>query len=214
MSTTDLATPAAGPAGEASAIAVQAARPAAADASAAAGASAATGPAAPPVTGAAALEGDLGRFGAAEVLHWLRWAQATGRAEFRRAAETIALVLEAGRLVEARSDGRSVRTGDVLVHRHQVTPQMLAVALSAQREQGGRIGERLIEDGAAEPGCVRQAVEECARRVVYRLLLWREGRFRFVPGARWSGGSLPVEMDLEQLVLDGLRVSDALPAAG
>ena len=157
-----------------------------------------------------ALEGDLARFGAGDVLQWMGWAQATGRVEFRRAGETIGLLLEGGRLVQARTNGRSVRTGDVLIHRGLVEPERLAVALSDQRQHGGRLGERLVADGAADSEAVRRAVQECLSRVVYRLLLWKEGSFRFDPDAHADGGSLPVELDLEPLILDGLRIADSV----
>lgn len=162
------------------------------------------------MNGGVALEGDLARFGAGDVLQWMGWTQATGRVEFRRAGETIGLLLEGGRLVQARTNGRSVRTGDVLIHRGQVTPEGLAVALAAQRAHGGRLGERLIAAGTAHPEAVRRAVEECLARVVYRLLLWKEGTFRFDPEARVEHGTLPVELALEPLVLDGLRIADAV----
>ncbi len=141
-----------------------------------------------------ALEGDLARFGAGDVLQWMGWAQATGRLEFRRAGETIGLLLEGGRLVQARTNGRSVRTGDVLIHRGLLEPERLAVALSDQRQHGGRLGERLVADGAADSEAVRRAVQEC------------------LADAHADGGSLPVELDLEPLILDGLRIADSVAA--
>lgn len=162
------------------------------------------------MSGTVALEGDLARFGAGDVLQWMAWAQATGRLEFRRAGESIRLQLEGGRLVQGGTNGRSVRTGDVLIHRGQVSPEGLAIALSAQREYGGRLGERLVALGATSGEQVRRAVEECLSRIVFRLLLWKEGSFRFDPDARADRGALPVELDLEPLVLDGLRIADAV----
>jgi hypothetical protein len=160
-----------------------------------------------------ALEGDLAAFGAGEVLHWMNWAQATGKVGFSGPGESLELFLEGGRLLHARASGPGLRTGDVLLHRRQVSPEALATALAAQRDHGRRIGERLVADGASDPDAVRFAVEECVRRIVYRLLLWKEGRFRFEPDVYWESGALTVEMELEPLVLDGLRIADVVAAA-
>lgn len=143
------------------------------------------------------------------MLQWLRWAQVTGAARFRGAGEEIELFLERGRIVHARADGRSVRAGEALLRRGAVSPEALERALAAQRARGGRLGEHL--PGLA-PEALRDAIEECARRIVLRLLLWHEGSVRFVAERRWETRGVAADLDPEMLVLDALRIADA--AAG
>jgi hypothetical protein len=163
-----------------------------------------------------ALTGDLGQFFPSEVLQLLQLAQATGRLELTRPdsrapgfVETVDVFFDEGRPVFARTSGQSVRTGEILVHRGHVTRETLDVALEAQRRQPGRrIGQVLRSIGAAAPEPVSQAVHEGLRRILYGVLLWREGRFRFLAGERAEDNDLPLDLDLDHLILEGLRLAD------
>lgn len=160
------------------------------------------------------LEGDLAHFFPTEVLQLLQLSQATGRLELHREGERVDLFLERGRPVFARTSGMSVRAGEVLVHRGQVRPEALARALEHQRADGRRrIGELLIEAGDANLEQVRDAVHEVLRRIVYGLVLWRDGRFRFVPGEGGIGEDIQIDLDLDRLILEGLRLADQERAA-
>ncbi len=158
---------------------------------------------------APALEGDLAHFFPSEVLQLLQLAQGTGRLEIARDGERVDLFLERGRPVFARTSGVAVRAGEVLMHRGLVTPEMLARVLEAQRtEPRRRIGELLVAAGVVTAEQVREAVHEVLRRIVYGVLLWREGTFRFVPGSSGVGEDIQIDLDLDRLILEGLRLAD------
>ncbi len=158
---------------------------------------------------AAALEGDLRHFYTTEVLQFLQLAGATGRLEFERANERVELFLSHGRPVFARASGPAVRTGDVLLHRRRVSREALERALAAQSARPGqRLGSLLVEGGAATRDDVAQAVGEVLRRIVYGLLLWTDGRFRFEPGPARASDDLEPDLDVDRLILEGLRRAD------
>jgi hypothetical protein len=157
----------------------------------------------------AALEGDLKHFFPTEVLQLLQLAQADGRLELSRPGESADLYFERGRPVFARTDGAAVRAGEVLVHRGQVAREALERALELQRRHPGeRLGALLVSAGIATPEQVQQAVHETLRRIVYGLLLWRDGRFRFHPGESVAGEDIQLDLDLDRLILEGLRFAD------
>jgi hypothetical protein len=167
----------------------------------------------------AALKGDLGRFQPAEVLQFLQLAQVTGRLELSRLAtgpgrapgaeETVDVFFVRGRPVSARTNGAAVRTGEILVHRGHASREAVVGALEAQRRGvRRRIGEMLEERGAVAPARVAEAVNECVRRILYGTLLWHEGRFRFFADERAPEGDLPLDLDLDRLILEGLRLAD------
>jgi hypothetical protein len=159
---------------------------------------------------AVALEGELGQFHPAEVLQLLQLAQATGRLELSRAAgETVDVFFEQGQPVFVRTSGQTVRTGEILVHRGHATREAVLDALDAQRRGARqRIGRVLTEGGAATAERVAQAVHEGERRILYGVLLWREGRFRFLADERAADNDLPLDLDLDRLILEGLRLAD------
>jgi hypothetical protein len=161
-----------------------------------------------------ALEGDLGHFFPSEVLQLLQLAQATGRLELARGEERVDLYFERGRPVFARTSALAVRAGEVLMHRGLVTPEGLAAALERQRhEPRRRVGELLIEAGLVNMAQVREAVLEVLRRIVYGVLLWRDGTFRYVPGVAGVGEDIQIDLDLDRLILEGLRLADQERAA-
>ena len=168
-----------------------------------------SGPAVP------ALEGDLARFFPTEVLQLLQLAQSTGRLELSRPAaaggtgEAVDVFFELGRPVFARTSGHAVRTGEILVHRGRCTRDDVLGALERQRgEPGRRVGQLLSAAGRATPAQVAEAVHEGIRRILYGVLLWREGRFRFLADERAEGNDLPLDLDLDRLILEGLRLAD------
>jgi hypothetical protein len=163
---------------------------------------------------APALEGDLAHFFVSEVLQLLQLAQASGRLEIVRENERVVLYFDRGRPVFARTSGLAVRAGEILQHRGFVSPDALARALARQRgEPRTRIGALLVEAGEVSAEQVRDAVHEVLRRIVYGVLLWREGRFRFLPGESGVGEDIQIDLDLDRLILEGLRAADQARAA-
>ena len=155
------------------------------------------------------LEGDLAHFFPSEVLQLLQLAQAAGRLEFTRGQERVDLWYERGRPVFARTTGHTVRAGELLVHRGAVAPPALARALERQRhEPKRRLGQLLVEQGDATKEQVTEAVHEALRRIVYNVILWKDGRFRFVPGEVAEGEDITLDLDLDRLILEGLRLAD------
>ena len=100
------------------------------------------------------------------------------------------------------------------MHRGAVTAAAVARALDRQREQPGRrIGELLVEQGDTSREQVADAVREALRRIVYHVLLWRDGQFRFAPGDVAEGEDITLDLDLDRLILEGLRIADQERAA-
>ena len=56
-------------------------------------------------------------------------------------------------------------------------------------------------------------MHEVLRRIVYGLVLWRDGNFRFVPGEGGIGEDIQIDLDLDRLILEGLRLADQERAA-
>jgi hypothetical protein len=154
------------------------------------------------------LEGDLAGFFPAEVLQLLQLAQATGWLELERRGERATLAIEDGRPVFARTNATSVRIGELLIHRGAITRETLELALAMQSDDPGvRLGAMLVASGLVSREQVEIAVREVVKRIVYGVLLWREGAFRFVPGPV-GGEDVKLELELDRLILEGLRQAD------
>jgi glycine/D-amino acid oxidase-like deaminating enzyme len=159
--------------------------------------------------GSGALQGELAHFFPSEVLQLLQLAQATGRLELERPGERAELFVERGRPVYARTSGGAVKAGQILVHRGAVSSEALERALAEQRARPGqRLGALLVASGTTTPEQIQGAVSEALRRIVYGLLLWREGTFRFLAGEQVGGEDVKLDLDLDRLILEGLRQAD------
>jgi hypothetical protein len=156
-----------------------------------------------------ALEGDLEHFHATEVLQLLQLAEATGRLTLERVGERAELYFENGRPVFARTSGAAVRTGEILVHRGVISRESLEGTLEEQRRHPSeRLGALLVRNGSASTDQVAQAVHEASRRIIYGLTLWCQGRFSFIPGERVERDELRLDLELDRLILEGLRQAD------
>ena len=156
-----------------------------------------------------ALRGDLAHFFPSEVLQLLQLAQANGCLELERPGEKAQLYVERGRPVFARTTGAAVSTGQILVHRGIITRETLQRALAEQgAHPGRRLGALLVAAGALSQEDMQSAVNESLRRVIFGLLLWREGTFRFVAGEQVGAEDVKLDLDLDRLILEGLRQAD------
>jgi len=156
----------------------------------------------------AALEGDLARFVASDVLQFLRLAGASGVFSCERAGERVEMAFAYGRPLWASTTGRGVRVGDVLLHRGWAARSALDQALDEQRHRPGRrIGELMCERGVPVE-CVAASVNEVFRRLVCLLSLWPDGRFRFLPGEAADAADVELELELDRLLLEGLHQAD------
>jgi len=169
----------------------------------------------PPAPAAgAALSGDLRRFYVTELLQFLHLSGATGRAVFERGGERAEVRFDRGRPFAARTTGRAVRLGDVLLHRRMVEPWALAQALAEQRERpGARLGAMLVEHGEASTDQIAEAMAEVFRRLLCGLSLWSEGTFTFVAEPLAAPEGIAFETDLDRLLLEGLHRADLVADA-
>ena len=164
---------------------------------------------------AAALEGDLAQFFATEILQFLRLAAATGRLELERPGERAELYVENGQPVFARTSGPALRLGEILVRRGAISRDALERGLEEQRRAPREpLGSLLVQAGATSREQVAQALNEVWKRIVFGVMLWRDGRFRFTSGERVEFGDVRLELDLERFILEGLRRADEARRAG
>jgi hypothetical protein len=157
-----------------------------------------------------ALSGELRHFMPVQVLRLLQTTRATGRLEVRHGEERADLYLIEGRSAFALTNGVHLRVGDVLVSGGDIRPEAIELTLAWQEDApGSPIGKMLVESGAIEPERLRAAVLEVQRRIICRVLLWHEGEFRFYPGERAEDEDITLDLDLDRLIMEALRLASA-----
>jgi hypothetical protein len=111
--------------------------------------------------------------------------------------------------VFARTEGQSVRVGQVLVHRGWLSPEGLELALAMQQDRPGqRLGSMLLASGMITTEQLQEAVRDVLRRILYGVLMWRDGRFRFLPDEHPDREDIRLDLELDRLILEGLKLGD------
>jgi len=155
-----------------------------------------------------ALSGTLDQFMPVQILRLLQNARSTGRLEIIRGAERADLFLVEGRSAFALTNAVHLRVGDVLINGGDIRPEAVALIAGIQEDQpGSPLGRMLVESGAVDEPRMRAAVLEVQRRIVCNVLLWQSGEFRFLPGERANDEDMMLDLDLDRLFLESLRLA-------
>lgn len=157
-----------------------------------------------------ALSGALAHFLPIQILRLLQLAGATGRLEIVHGDERADLFLINGRSAFALTNAVHLRVGEVLVNGGDIRPEAVELTVAVQQDQPGfRLGRMLVDGGVVEPARLRAAVLEVQRRIICGVLLWEDGEFQFHPGERASEEDITLDLDLDRLIIEALRLAAA-----
>ena len=157
-----------------------------------------------------AIEGPLRELGIHDVFQLLDLSRKTGTlavtSELRDNEGTV--LFENGRVVAATIKSNPHRLGDLLMRSGKVTEGEIARAMAAKEERGDsrRLGEILLEMGAISPKELERHIRLQIEAVVFELLSWREGFFRFEEGS--IGSRAMLQISTEALLMEGARRID------
>ena len=160
-----------------------------------------------------AIEGPLRELGIHDVFQLLDLSRKTGVlrvvSELRDNEGVVAF--HAGRIAYASIRSNPYPFGEMLRKAGKITDGELAAARELQTEHGDRrrIGEILIEMGAITMRDVEQSVRRQAEAVVFELMSWREGNFRFEEASATDFPDNPsVAVSTESVLMEAARRID------
>ncbi len=168
-----------------------------------------------------AIEGPLRELGIHDVFQLLDLSRKTGTlavtSELRDNEGTVHF--QNGKVVAAAIKSNPHRIGDLLMRAGRVTASQVAEASARQIEHGDarRLGEILLEMGAITQKELERQIRIQIEAVIFELLSWREGFFRFEEGP--MQGDPMVQIGTEALLMEGARridewsrISDRVPS--
>ena len=101
------------------------------------------------------------------------------------------------------------RLGHLLLRAGKVTEAQIAAARRAQQNGTGRaLGTILVEEGIVSEDDVRRQLRFQIQEIVFELIQWKDGYFRFEEGAAQSGGGVSVRVSTESLLMEAARRVD------
>jgi hypothetical protein len=160
-----------------------------------------------------AIEGPLQELGIHDVFQLLDLSRKTGTltvvSELRDNEGTV--LFENGKIVSANIRSNPHRLGDLLVRSGRLTEADMARAQAEQQQRGGgrRLGEILVALELVTHKEIERQVRLQIEAVVFELMSWREGLFRFEEGLsdlHWRDAT--VAFPTESLLMEGARRID------
>ncbi len=101
------------------------------------------------------------------------------------------------------------RLGHLLLRAGKVTESQIAAARLVQQQGNGRaLGSILVEQGLVTEDDVRRQLRFQIQEIVFELIQWKDGYFRFEEGPPATGGGVTVRVSTESLLMEAARRVD------
>jgi hypothetical protein len=153
-----------------------------------------------------AIRGEIETSSVPELLRSILHSAETGVLTVKSGDASKSVYLDQGRLVYATSNDPDERLGESLLLQGKITARQWIEA-SKEIRPGRRLGAILVDMEAIEPEELLPAVEHHVKEIVLDLLTWTHGDYEFVIKNVDPGHLVPLNISVENLVLEGLRRS-------
>jgi len=162
-----------------------------------------------------ALEGSLKEFGLADILQLLYFQKKTGALVVEGRFDRVKILFKDGNIVaiESRRRLESNRLGRIMIKKGLLTQEELDELLKQQPLTGLRLGEMLVKKGLPAEvitDCLTKQITE----TLIQVLQWKEGYYEFKPEGISLSKELPISLDTQHILMEGLRVLDEYSVIG
>ncbi|MCP4229036.1 MAG: DUF4388 domain-containing protein [bacterium] len=161
------------------------------------------------------LNGDITDFPLTEIVQIIGTSRRTGTLVLDGEAGKLSVSFHEGKPIHADSTDSRVKLGELLLKNNEINRRDVVDAILIQKrgsESGDakRFGAILIEMGAVSPNVISKYVSNQIKESLYDILSERTGKFRFDPGEVAYDTDDFVSVDIEELILQGLRQIDEM----
>lgn len=157
-----------------------------------------------------ALEGSLRDFGLADILQLIFFQKKTGVLSLSGEKDRVSLVFSEGNVVSAESRKRTEesRFGKILAKKGLIKDDDLRASLEEQRTTGMKLGDIFLKNGLVKKEDIRDTLMSQMTETVVQLFTWKEGTYEFQAQQVALSQDIPVNLDTQHLLMEGLRVLD------
>jgi len=157
-----------------------------------------------------ALEGSLRDFGLADILQLIFFQRKTGILTIEGRMDKIRLLFFEGRITGAESKRRieANRLGKVLVKSGLLEEVTLQALLDEQKGSHTKLGNILVKKQLVNREDVQEILTNQIKETVIQLFNWKDGSYAFSPQAVPVDKDLPILIDTQHLLMEGLRIVD------
>jgi DnaJ-domain-containing protein 1 len=154
-----------------------------------------------------AIQGPLWEGVLPSVLRKLYVERRTGRLSFQRDVERHSVRFQNGHIVNAETNVREDRMGELLVRQGRLTPPDLKRALGFALRDRKRLGVILMEMGLLDAQGLEEAVAAHVRHVLGKVFSWNEGSYAFTEETTEAAqeGDVTLRLSTGDLILQAAR---------
>lgn len=156
------------------------------------------------------MEGVLEEFGLADILQLIYFQKKSGVLNVIGNKDTVKISLINGNIsgVESKRKLGDFKLGSILVKKGLITSDNLNVALEIQKEEKIKLGIVFLRRGLVSEEVLQSAIKERITEAIANIFAWKEGRYEFIAQEMSPDTELPVSIDTQHLLMDGLRTVD------
>ena len=157
-----------------------------------------------------ALEGSLKDFGLADILQLIYFQRKTGVLTLEGRMDRVKLLFIEGKVSGAESKRRieANRLGKVLVRKGLIEEETLQSLLDEQSVSNVKLGNILVKKGVVKREEVQEILTEQIKETVIQIFGWKLGTYEFTPQAVPTDKYIPISIDTQHLLMEGLRIVD------
>jgi len=156
------------------------------------------------------LEGSLKDFGLADILQLIFFQRKTGVLNINARFDKVKLTFIDGNVVGAESKKRieANRLGKVLVKKGLLREDELRSLLEEQKNSQFKLGHILIKKGLVKQEDIIDIISNQIKETVIQVFGWKDGYYEFLPQAIPVDKDIPISIDTQHLLMEGLRIVD------
>jgi len=155
-----------------------------------------------------AFEGNLETMAVADLLQWASNGRLTGTLRVANADATKMIYIRKGVIVSCTSTDPREFLGHFLVSHGAIDEADLQGAIVDQDRFSGMLGQLLVQRGAITEEKLEEMLRLKAEEAIFDLFTWTSGRFLFHDGELPGYELVPISLDVQGLVLEGMRRLD------
>lgn len=157
-----------------------------------------------------ALEGSLSDFGLADIMQLIYFQKKTGVLALSGEPDNVSISFHDGNIVSVESGkkGEEGRVARVFAKKGLISDRDLVSVLEEQKKTGARIPDIISKRGLAQKEEIIKVLAAMISEMVAQLFSWKEGTYEFEQQPVAPDRNMPLELDTQHVMMDGLRIMD------
>lgn len=157
-----------------------------------------------------AIHGTLSTMSVPDLLQFVASGRKAGTLKFSRGNILKQIYFENGLIVGSQTNDPKEYLGQVLIHYGKIDEKRLQVAMEAQRETGGKLGEILVAKGLLDQADVLEILRIRTLDIIYDLFLWEQADFEFCDDEPMPADLIRIEVQPNSVIMEGIYRVDEL----